>query len=195
MGLPEGFHAFEGQEIPFQPNDVLVGKYALLSTFGRMEREEVAARYIIACQEVRVWAGVELTRLFDQAQEEWKEWATSQRLQAEAWEANEEAWIRYRKANALWSLRVLATLGLYAFFEKKPEPPQFRKVNTEPRVLSGVFMVGPVFLEIGLKELTEKGHMVIEYREGIPVLFPTATFFDPIKKHVRITQSETPVVN
>jgi len=50
----------EPLNVNFSPRDVKFPKYLLPDTLGKAEAEEIAARYIIICQEKNKWDGISL---------------------------------------------------------------------------------------------------------------------------------------
>jgi hypothetical protein len=179
--IENGLFAVE-ETMPCAPRDIKVGRYTLLSTLQRAEREEAAARILTFSQQLDNWVGVSwdrLTQMMRDEFEQYRDWDNAKRYNYQEELRFNAAMRKYRKLCSL-------TLCLYALFVSKPTK-QLHEVPKFNMPFSLVFIGGPIRIVEGLRELIETG-MLKFVREGeCDVFYPTATLISTIMQKQGLT--------
>lgn len=132
--MNEGIYLMK-KELPCSPKDIRLLKYALPSTLGNAEAEEVAARILMFSRERGQWVGVSYNKLIQVMEDDLEK----ERLAQEKWAQEVMEYNRTRQKHIL-------TLGL----SKKPKLPVKKEM---PFSLISVTGLWP--LKKGLAQLIE----------------------------------------
>lgn len=169
--VQDGLFSME-DEMPYLPDDLTIHPYVLLSTFGRGEPEEAAARILSFSQQLNQWVGVSWNRLIEMLQQDYKAAQRIEEAQRYNFDQQERAKWAVRRYYKLCAL----TLGVYAFFVAKPTA-QLREMPNVNLPFSGIFVSGPDYVVTGIYELLKKGLLrQVTLGEGeseLDVFFPT----------------------
>lgn len=179
--IEDGIFAMNQLLMPYGPEEYNIPRYGLMDTFGNMEMEEAAARYVVICQEAGQWCGVSLRRIFGRMREE------NQAINAQCRVLDAyitEQWAKFNKANAAYQQSVkrrkrlnVLTLGIYGARKSKPEAPKL-SLDDQPEIdkqLGNAMPTRPTMLMQGFADLVEMGVVNVEReKEGnYDVIFPT----------------------
>jgi len=134
MTMNEGIYLME-KELPCSPNDIRLLKYALPSTLGNAEAEEVAARILMFSRERGRWVGVSYNKLIQAMEDDLERGRLAQ-----------EMWAQEVREYNCARRKYIFTLGL----SKKPSPPIKKEM---PFSLISVMGLWP--LKRGLVQLVE----------------------------------------
>lgn len=169
--VQDGLFVIE-DEMPCLPGDLTIHPYVLLSTFGRGEPEEAAARILSFSQQLNQWVGVSWNRLIEMMQQDYK---AAQRIE-EAQRYNFDQQERVRLAVQRYYKLCVLTIGVYALFVAKPTA-QLREIPDVNLPLSGIFVSSPDYVVTGIYELLQKKLLrQVTLGEGeseLDVFFPT----------------------
>ena len=132
--MDEGIYPMK-EELPCSPKDIGLLQYALPSTLGNAEAEEVAARILMFSRERGQWVGVSYSKLIQTMEDDLEK----ERLAQEMWAQEVREYNRTRRKHIL-------TLGL----SKKPNLPIKKE---KPFSLISVMGLWP--LKRGLAQLIE----------------------------------------
>lgn len=170
--VQDGLFAIEEDEMPCTPNVLTIHPYVLLSTFGRGEPEEAAARILSFSQQCNQWVGVSWIRLIEMILQDYKVAQSikeAQRYNFDQQERTKWAVRRYYKLCAF-------TLGVYALFVAKPTA-HLREMSNVNLPSSGIFTFGPNYVVTGIYELLQKKLLrqvtLGEGESAFDVFFPT----------------------
>jgi len=152
--------------MPCSPRAIRVGKYSLIATLEKAEREEAAARILSFSLQLDQWVGVSWHRLVEMMQGDYELCQRAEKAQEHNFNERE------RIQRAMWKYYILSilTIGIYALFVAKPVA-QMHEIPEIP--FSGIFMFGPQHVFVGVQELVER-EMLLQVRDGEDdVFFPT----------------------
>ncbi len=159
----------EAAAMPCTPDAFHIQPWVLPRTFGHRELEEAAARIVQYSQLLGFWVGVTEKEIIEMMRRD----CEAAEIAQEVRDLNDAERQEFAKFTRSWRIKSVLTLGLYAYFIKKPE----LKLLPMPSVpMTGIFFQGPEFVATGIRELVEQG--LIRYVEPSDkdddlVFFPT----------------------
>jgi hypothetical protein len=174
------------EPMPCRPEALTIYPYVLVSTLGRAEQEEAAARILSFSQRLGQWVGVSWKRLAEMMIAEFE---TMQKIE-EARRHNWEEKGRVHEAMRSYHLLSMLTLGIYMLLRSKPTA-QLKEEPREKLPFSGIYMFGPDHVATGIRELLETG-MLRQMTESdgestVDVFFPTPTLIERIMQVQKVS--------
>lgn len=171
--------------MPYGPEEIHVPPYCFYEAFGRHEREEAAAWFVLACQEAGCWCGVSVRRLTKMISDAYVQHRDQFQAVQAARIQNFHAAQCHKVAMTWWIFLAVMTLGISCLFWRRPEKPALCEVPEYHAAWSFGIHFGPGAVLGGFTELRDLGFVHVECGDSFDVVFPTPELLEPLARFRR----------